>query len=177
MSIQNRQQFLALLAGAAVALLAVNYLVLEPLSRSWKARSERLAKLRKSVESGNTLLGREAGLRETWNRMRTNTLAQDVSVADSQMLRAFDSWSKDSGVSIGGLRPQWKRTDNDLQSREYRADVTGNLAALTRFLYLAEVDPLGIRIESVELTSRDRNGDQIALALLVSGLQLRPSTR
>jgi hypothetical protein len=109
--------------------------------------------------------------------MRTNTLDQDLSVADSQMLRAFDAWSRDSGVSIAGLRPQWKRTDSDLQSREYRADVSGSLGSLSRFLYLAEADPLGIKIESVELTTRDKNGDQIALALLVSGLQLRSNSR
>lgn len=177
MNIQNRQQFLGIVAGAVVGLWAANFFLVDPLIATWKSRSARLASLRKSVENGNQLLQREASLRDTWYRMRTNTLAQDLSAADSQMLRAFDSWSKDSGVSIGGLRPQWKRTDTDLHTLEYRADVSGNIASLNRFLYLAEADPLGIKIESVELTSRDKNGDQIALALLVSGLQLRPNSR
>lgn len=177
MNIQNRQQILGIIAGIAVGVLAVNYLVYNRLVDLWKVRSDRLTTLRTSVEKGQDLLLREGSLRDTWYRMRTNTLAPEVSAADSQMLRAFDEWSRDSGVAIGGLRPQWKRTDNDLQTLEYRADVTGNLPSLTRFLYLAEMDPLGIKIESVELTARDKNGDQIALALLVSGLQLRPNAR
>lgn len=177
MNNQNRQKLLGILAGVAVGLWAANFFVFEPISAAWKSRSTRLTALRRSVENGDNLLQRESGLRETWYRMRTNTLAQDLSVADSQMLRAFDAWSRDSGVSIAGLRPQWKRTDSDLQSREYRADVSGSLGSLSRFLYLAEADPLGIKIESVELSTRDKNGDQIALALLVSGLQLRSNTR
>ena len=177
MNNQNRQQLLGIVAGIVVAGYAFNAYVLKPLGNLWDARSTRIASLRKSVENGQTLLSRETSLRETWYRMRTNTLAADVSAADSQMLRAFDGWSRDSGVAIGGLRPQWKRADNDLQTLEYRADVTGNLPSLSRFLYLAETDPLGIKVESVELTARDKNGDQIALALLVSGLQLRPSSR
>ena len=176
MNIQNRQQFLGIVAGIAVAAWAMNEYAVKRLTALWTTRSERVVSLRKSVDTGQNLLARETGLRETWHRMRTNTLAADVSAADSQMLRAFDAWSRDSGVAIGGLRPQWKRSDNDLQTLEYRADVSGNLPSLSRFLYLAETDPLGIRIESVELTARDKNGDQIALALLVSGLQLRPSS-
>ena len=38
---------------------------------------------------------RETALREQWDRMRTNTLTQVKSEAESQMLKAFERWSKD----------------------------------------------------------------------------------
>lgn len=174
---RQRPQLLALVAGIAVGLLAADALVFQPLVKTWKARSTRLANLRKSVENGSRLLERDKSLRETWTQMRSNTLALETSVAESQILRAFESWSRESGVAVGGIRPQWKRTDSDLQSLECRADITGNLNGITRFLYEAEQDPLGIKIESLELTARDKSGDQIALALVVSGLQLRPPAR
>jgi hypothetical protein len=173
----QRSRLLAIVAGVAVALLAGDALVLQPLIKNWNTRATRLASLRKSVSDGTQLLQRENSLRESWNRMRTNTLSLEVSVAESQLLRAFEAWSRESGVAVGGIRPQWKRTDSDLQSLECRADITGNLPGITRFLYEAELDPLGIKIESIELTARDKTGDQIALALVVSGLQLRPPTR
>lgn len=173
----QRSRLLAIGAGAAVALLAGDALVLQPMIKSWNARSLRLANLRKSVADGQQLLQREASLRESWSHMRTNTLAQEVSVAEGQVLRAFEAWSRESGVAVGGIRPQWKRTDNDLQSLECRADISGNLPGISRFLYEAEQDPLGIKIESIEMTARDKTGDQIALALVVSGLQLRSNPR
>ena len=48
------------------------------------------------------------------------------------------------------------------------------MSALTRFLYEVEKDPLALRVESVEITSRDNDGQQLSLALQVSGLLLNP---
>lgn len=173
----NRQQLLGLMAALAVAILAGDYLVRAPLMASWNSRAQRLERLRKSVDDGEGLLRRQASVRETWDRMRTNTLSREVSSAESQVLRAFDAWARDSGVAVGGIRPQWKRSDNDLQTLECRADVTGSLPALSRFLHQAEIDPLGLRLETVELTVRDKTGDQLALALQVSALQIREPAR
>ena len=57
---------------------------------------------------------------------------------------------------------------------ECRVDASGTLPALTRFLYEVEQDPLALKVESVEITSRDNNGQQLSLALQVSGLMLEP---
>ena len=53
----------------------------------------------------------------------------------------------------------------------------GNLAAITRFLYDIEKDPLALKIDSVELSARDDGGDQLALGLQVSGLLLSPPAK
>ena len=57
---------------------------------------------------------------------------------------------------------------------ECRADAAGSLPALTRFLYEAEKDPLALKVEAVEITARDNDGQQLSLALQVSGLLLNP---
>lgn len=177
MNRQDRQHLLGLIAALLIGAFAGDRLVLTPLIRFWNARNAAIADLRKSVEKGTALLHREDSIRESWNQIRTNTLSLEPSIAENQMLKAFDSWSRSSGVSIGGLRPQWKRTEDDFATLECRADINGTLAALTRFLYDAERDPLGIKVESLELTTRDANGSQLTLAFQVSGLQLRSSKR
>ena len=53
------------------------------------------------------------------------------------------------------------------------AEAFGSLATLTRFLYLLEQDPLGIRIESMALATRDNDAQQLTLTLQVSGLLLK----
>jgi hypothetical protein len=171
----SRQQRLAIVALLGVALLAGDRLLLSPLLKSWNVRAGRIAWLKRSVNDGTLLVQREAAIRTRWDDMRTNTLDKQVSVAESQVLKAFDRWSRDSGVSISSLRPQWKRGAEGYATLECRADAGGNLSTLTRFLYAAETDPLALKVDVVELTARDTDGQQLTLVLQVSGLVLQPS--
>ena len=55
---------------------------------------------------------------------------------------------------------------------ECRADAFGSIQAVTRFLYEVEKDSLALRVEAVEITARDNDGQQLTIGLQVSGLQL-----
>jgi len=173
-NIKNRQQVLAIVAIVAVALLAGDRFVVSPLTRSWKARSERIADLNKSINQGSLLLTREQTIRERWEFMKTNMLPNNASVAESEVLRAFERWSQDSRISVTSIKQQWKRAADDYMTLECRADAFGNIQALTRFIYEVERDPLPLKVESIEITTRDNDGQQLSLALQVSGLLLSP---
>jgi hypothetical protein len=173
MNLSKRQQLLAILAIVAVGLFIADKLVFTPLTKSWKARSERIAKLREQVRDGAETLKRERALRENWDRMRTNVLSNAKPEAESQMLKAFERWSQ-GGVQVSSIRPQWKEAEDDYKTLECRADVAGSLAAISRFLFQIERDPMGVKVDSMELTTRDTEGSQLALVLQVSGLLLNP---
>jgi len=177
MKIENRQRVLAIFAITAVVLLASDRLILVPLTRAWKARAGRIVELKREVTQGGMLLGRERVIRTRWSGMRTNTLPNNVSAAESEVLRAFDRWEQDSRISVTSKKPQWKRNEDDYMTFECRVDASGTLPALTRFLYEVEKDPLALKIESVEIASRDNDGQQLSLALQVSGLMLNPPTQ
>jgi hypothetical protein len=174
MNIQNRQKLLVVVAIAGMALLLGDRLIVTPLTRAWKERSERIVQLRKNIAQGALLVQRDAVIRERWEHMRTNTLPENVSVAETQVLRAFDRWSQDARISVSSLKPQWKHAADEYMTLEYRADVSGDMRAVTRFLYDVEHDPMALRIESLDITSKDNNGEQLALTLQVSGLLLNP---
>ncbi len=176
MNLRNRQQLLGIVAIATVALLVGDRLLFSPLLATWKQRATRVADLKKSVAQGSLLLDREATIRATWDRMRTNTLASEASVAENQMLRAFDRCSQESRISISSIKPQWKRSAEDYSTLECRVDAQGNLSSLTRFLYGLEQDPLALKVEVVDIATRDNAGEQLTLALQVSGLLLSPKT-
>jgi hypothetical protein len=183
MNLTQRQRLLAIIAIAVVALLAGDKLLVGPLIKSWQARSERLATLRKEVVEGRSLLGRAKSIRDRWDAMRKATVSSEVSVAQNQLLKAFDRWSQDSRVGISSLKPQWKRGTGDYATLECRVDATGNLSALTRFLYDIENarrvdrDPLALKIEVLELATRNDSGEQLTLGLQVSALQLNPTIK
>jgi Tfp pilus assembly protein PilO len=172
MNINNRQQLLAIIAIAAVAIWAGDKLILSPLTRSWAERVKQIAELRKSISQGNGLLGREQSIRNRWDSMRTNTLPNEASVAENQVLKSFERWSQESRISITSIKPQWKHNADDYVTLECRVDAFGNLSTLSRFLYSVEKDPLALKVEAVEITARDNDGQQLSLALQVSGLLL-----
>ncbi len=172
MNVKNRQQVLAMAAIAGVVLLAGDKFVFTPLVSSWQARTERIAELRKSVNDGSQLLMRDQSIRGRWEHMRTNTLPLNASIAENEMLSAFERWSQDSGISVTSIKPQWKRAADDYMTLECRADAYGSMKTLTRFLYDVEQDPLALKVEAVEITTRDNDGQQLSLALQVSGLVL-----
>lgn len=175
MQIKNRQQLLGLVAGAAIVLLAADRLLIRPLTKSYKARAEQITKLQRQVASGRGLIQRERSLRERWDHIRTNTLPNDTSMAEQQMLKAFDKWSQGSRLGLLSISPQWKHDTEDYMTLECRVDAAGDLSAVSRFLYDLEKDPMALKLQLVEMNSRD-DGQQLTLALQVSGLVLTPST-
>ena len=186
MNLNKRQQFLAVLAIAAVGFFVADKLVFTPLTLSWKARSNRIAKLQEQVRDGAALLEvkRARSLREQWDRMRTNSLAWEViqtkpfaaakPEGESQLQKAFERWSREAGVTVSSTRLQWKEAEEDFKTLECRADLAGGLPALAHFLYQVERDPLGVKVDTLELTARNTEGSQLALVLQISGVLLNP---
>ncbi|MBI3867630.1 MAG: hypothetical protein HY299_03780 [Verrucomicrobia bacterium] len=172
MNPQARQRTLLIAAVALLVLFIGDKLVVTPLIASWKDRGNRIIDLRKKVEHGNLVLGRDSIIQDRWDEMSTNTLPQEASVAESRVLKAFDRWSQESRVSITSIKPQWKHAADDHATLECRVDGFGSLGTVTRFLHAIEKDPMALRIDVLELGARDNEGKQVTLGLSVSGLQL-----
>ncbi len=175
MQIKNRQQLLMIVAGAAFALLVGDSLVFSPLLKLWRARSERIVELRTKVKAGEDLLRRDQSVQARWSQMRSNTLPDNASLAEQQVLAAFDKWSQEARISVNSITPQWKRDSDEYQTLECRVDASGSVGTLGRFLYNIEKDAMALKVESVEITARDKEGQQLSLGLQISGLVLNPS--
>jgi Tfp pilus assembly protein PilO len=172
MKAENRQQFLVILTIVAVGLyVGVNF-ICEPLAGLWKSRADKVATLRKQVSDGRMLVKRESAVRSRWSQMLTNTLPSNTSVAEQQVLKAFDNWSSDSGAAINGIVPQWKNDADDYMTLNCRVEASGDIGTLTRLVYDIENDSMALKLESVELSAHDNTGQQLTLGLQVSGLAL-----
>ena len=177
MKIENRQQFLvALTIGAVALLIGVNF-VFEPLANLWSARSAQIKQLRAKVSEGKLLIQREAGLRSRWSEMSTNALPNNPSLAEQQVLKAFDSWSRDTGAEISSIMPQWKNDSTNYITLNCRVEASGSLGTLSQFLYDIEKGPAALKLDSVELSVHDSTGQQLTLGLQISGLALVRQTK
>ncbi len=177
MNIKNRQQLLLIIALAALGLFAADKLLITPLQASWKARSARIEDLRKKVTEGRALISRADTLRTRWEGMQTNTLPVDLSQAEQKLLKGVDTWAQESRISVTSINPQWKRAEDNFRIVQCRVEAAGSLNAVTRFLFNLEEDPMAVRIENLEVSARDAEGQQLAVGLQLSGLVLLPEAK
>ena len=175
--IKNRQQLLIVVAVAAVALFAGDKLVLSPILNAWSARAKRISTLREDIARAKMLIQREQSIRSRWDQMSRNTLPNNTSIAEQQVFKAVDGWAQNSGVTISAITPQWKHDNDDYMSFECRVDAAGDLGRLSRFLYSVEREPMALKLESVEIGARDKEGQQLSLGLQLSGLVLTAQKR
>jgi Tfp pilus assembly protein PilO len=176
-NLQNRQQLLTVLAAVAVGLWAADRLLYTPLVKAWDTRKARIVALNKEVKQGTQLLAREQAVRERWKAMRANTLPAEMQVAEGRVIKSVYQWSENSRVSVTSTKPQWKQLEDDYSTLECRVDAFGSLATIVNFLHAVEKDPLALKVEAVELTTKENDGSQLTLGLQVSGLQLNPNLR
>jgi len=172
MKTNQREKLLVIGAALAIGLLAGDSYVRAPLYNLWHTRSERIQKLKQDLSKGDFQLGRERLMQTTWDRMKTNTLPADVTAAENKLQRAVDQWERASKASVNSIKTQWKKNSDEYTTLECQADAVGSMQAIARFLYEMERDPLALKIEDIDITARDINGQQLALALRFSGLQL-----
>jgi Tfp pilus assembly protein PilO len=177
MESKSRQKLLVIGAIAAVVLFAGDKLLLTPLLHAWDARAARIKVLRNQLSRGKMLVQREPGIRNHWDEMQKRALTNNTSAAEQQVFRAIDSWAQDTGVIVNAITPQWKHDSDEYATYECRVDASGNLSRLSRFLYRIEREPLALRLDSVELSARDKDGQQLSLGLQFSGLMLNPEPK
>ncbi len=172
MKIGNRQQLLLVVTVAVVALFAGDKLIYTPLTSLWQARAKEITKLRGDIRRGTATINGEQVIRGQWDEMRTNTLPNNQAQALENISRKFHDWAEESGASLNAVTPQWKSDADDYKTVVCRVDASGTLWMLSRFIYDIEKDPLGLKLESVDFSSRDNTGQQLTLGLQVSGLVL-----
>lgn len=173
MPIKNRQQFLTILTLTAVGLLAMDRIVRPPLAKLWNDRSARIAKLQRQVKDGKMLQQRKNWLRGHWDDIQKSSLTNDTTAAEGQLFSGLNDWVQYSGVTLQNVAPTWKQAnDPTYKTLDCRVDASGSLDRLSQFLYAMETDKMALRVQSIELTSKDATGSNIGLGIQVSALVL-----
>ena len=173
MPIKNRQKFLAILTVSVVGLLVADSLIRPPLVSYWKARSAQIAKYKAQVADGERLRNNKDALRARWTEVQASTLSIDQTAAEQQLFSGLNRWSEYSNISIDNLAPQWKiGSDPAYKTIECRVDASGRIDQLSQFLYAVETDPIALKVQSIEMTSKNADGSVIGLGVQLSALVL-----
>jgi Tfp pilus assembly protein PilO len=172
MNVKNRQEFLVMLTIVVAGLyVAVNF-IFTPLQGWWSTRQTQIKELRLKVTDGRQLVKRETFIRDNWDGKRNLALPGNTSLAEQRLLKSFDSWASSSGAQLTSLMPQWKNDSTNYMTLSCRVEASGSLGTLSRFLYEVERGTVPLRLDTVELSTRDSAGQQLTLGLEVNGLAL-----
>jgi hypothetical protein len=173
MQINNRQQLLTILTLSVIGLLVLDSVVTPPLTKLWHDRQAKIAMLKNEVKEGTMQQRRKDSLRSRWAQIQAGALTNDTTGAEQQLLVGLNRWSQYSDISINGTAQTWKPgSDTGFRTLECRVDVSGSIDRLSRFLYELETDPMALKVQSIEMTSKDNTGSVINLGVQISGLVL-----
>ncbi|HHY84485.1 MAG TPA: hypothetical protein GYA07_02955 [Verrucomicrobia bacterium] len=175
MPTSNRQKLLIILTAVVAGLFAGDKLVYTPLKNWWKSREAEIERLREEIAEGRELIDRGDAVRTRWADMRRNMLPNNQS-AQGTLLNALQEWAEESGISVTALNPQWMEDEN-YRTLDCRVDAEGSLWQVTRFIYNIEKGPMGLKLNSVDITSKDGTGRRLTLVLEISGLVLAAQTQ
>jgi hypothetical protein len=104
-------------------------------------------------------------------------VADNTSLAEQQMLKSLDGWAHGSGSEIISIMPLWKSDSTNYMTLNCRVEATGTIGNLSQFIYSIEKGPLALKLDSVELSTRDSTGRALSLSLQISGLALQQPTK
>jgi Tfp pilus assembly protein PilO len=172
MKIKNRQEFLVMVTIGVVVLAVVVNFILPLIQGWWSDRQGQIRSLRDKIKDGKTMIARDKITRDDWNNMRENSLPASAPEAEQQFLKAIDNWSRDSGAEITSITPQWKSESTNYMTLNCRVETDGDLNSLSKFIYDVEKGPMPLRLDTVELSAHDNNGQVMTLGLDINGLAL-----
>ena len=176
MTPERRQRLLVVATATIAGLYMANLILIEPLYNWGARRAQQIEKLRKQVRSGELLVGRASRVQEDWDRIRTNSLPSNPSQAEQRLLNTLDQWARESGSEILDRVPQWRGDEADHQTLTCRLELNGSMGSLTRFLQRLESGALDLKVDAMQLTTRDPAAQQMTLGLQLNALVLGANT-
>lgn len=168
----NRKRLLVVAIAICLGLLIMDRLIAGPLIDGWKNRAAQITKLQAQIKKGEALIDHKDSYETRWNEMVKNSLPAEQSQAELMIYAAINDWSK-AGLTLNRQAPQWITDKDGSRHVEFRVLATGSISSIARFLYDVERDPRALRIQDVEISSRDENGRNLSLNMLLTGAVLR----
>ena len=90
----------------------------------------------------------------------------------AEVLRARVNWTGDSGISFQSEKGEWRNHDDRYQTYDVRLVAEGTMREVVEFVHAIESDALPLKIEQLELASREKTGQLISVSVHFTGLQI-----
>jgi len=174
--LSKRERYAVIGVIIVIGVLALDRLVLTPMLDRRKELQDQTLAASADHDRAEGLLKNRPQLSKRWNGMLTGGLKSDASSAVSQVLHRVELWASESGLAFAGLKPERTEKYQQFQIMTFRANGTGNLSAIGKFLWHFETADIPIRVTDLQLTSRKEGTDDLSIQFGISTIYLPPET-
>ena len=78
--------------------------------------------------------------------MSRGALRTDSSEAESVILNSVREWAQDAGLMLSSVKPERAEKEKQFMKITFRANATGNIAAISRFMWSLQTSKAPIRV-------------------------------
>ena len=180
MILSKRERYIVIGTVIVVGVLALDRLFLTPLLEHRADTNLKILKEKGTLDRANGLLTNQSRVRRKWNEISGTTLRMDGANAESQIIRAVNDWAQDAGLNVSSVKPERaekeKIKDKETQFMKitFRANATGTMAAISKFLFRLQTSKVPIRVTDLSINTRRDGVDDLSLDLGISTIYLPP---
>ena len=170
MSLNKREKTIAIVTGAVLGLLALDYLVITPFLDSREQLVTQREILERDLESAQQTILISRTARRRWGQFKTAGLQTDASATENNLLNEIRQWSQAAKLSLIALRPDRASSENDLQEMTFQVSAQGTMEAISAFVYHAETTQLPVRIREIQIVTRAEAKNDLSMQMRISTL-------
>ena len=170
MALSKREKYIAVGTGLAVAVLAVQTLVVSPYVARSTALDHDIDDLTKQKHEMEDTFSRQRRLRPVWADLKKGGLSADLSATDSQTANALYYWAQSAGVATESLQPDRSSTENQFLVSGFRFTGTGRTPAVAQLLWDIETANIPVRLTEVQVAPHKEGTDDLTVQLSISTL-------
>jgi hypothetical protein len=180
--LSKREKYIGIVAVAAVALLAVNSLVLSPYMDALSDIETQEKADTQTLSDNKLLLYRQKSLQKEWQVLLNSGLEVDESVAQSQTQQDLQSWARAASINLDALSSDHVQTQHgpfQVLNFNLEFNASGNRAMrqIAGMLWSIESAKIPIRLNNLRIQSVREGTDNLDVKLVVSDLYLPPANQ
>jgi hypothetical protein len=176
--LSKREKNVGIVAGAAMVILLLNFVVVDPLMERRDRLENQKAQANAVLAAKVSVLKKSKDDDPRWKEILRSGLLKDASAAESQAYSAVTSWARESGLNP----PPSLKTDHtekdgkDFYKITIRATANAGMSQIARFLWHFENANLPIRVTELNVTSRKEGTDDLSLSMSFTTIYMAPES-
>jgi hypothetical protein len=177
MAMTKRERLIAIGVGAAVAILALDQLVIEPYFVQRDTLAQSTQKQTKQKVDDMLLLGHASLLRKTWTEIVNTGLTDDDSDAAAAAEASVLEWARAANVSLTAVKPERNSEASQFEVISFHVTGNGTTGQIANFLRSFETAKVPLRIVDLQISPVKEGIDDLTIQLSISTLCLKPGVQ
>lgn len=177
MNLSKREMTILWATLIVVGLLLTDRMVISPLLAYRQTLAMEVDNLTDQLAHNRRLIRQGVKEQKRWKKMMSAGLPSTASQAESRTLAAINQWTKDTGLELVAVKPEYQRSDENLVPVVFSISATGNMQSIAKFIWQVETDAMPVCIDGMQVSKRTKSQNGLSLQLDLSSLYRKTASQ